>query len=657
MNDKIYVLPAYALIGLVMALWPLFATQSGTSSPGQMASELKTAGGHAWWKVAILVIGAFCMMRIAEESVISPLILVFGLVALVTAIPPPRFDVAAMLAGFIALCASATLLWWVHRHGTLEVSDWQLVIFFLVASAVVWLLTYQGAPRDGGSPVIWILVYSGVVAWLTFSTGIFEDKYAFRMVWHHWGGYIGPAELLLSGAAIFHDFPAQYGLGPSAVIAGFCGADCWHGMYFIVGFATLAESILIAILTLALTRNRWWLRLTVLLLCLAVSFIWSGYPRHVNSPMATPSVSGLRFLPATVLLTYLFFAQDIGRSKAKVLIAQGLWMLGVLWSPESAFYVTFLWWPYYLFVRRAPGGLQARLKGMVKPAANLLAALVLLVVSFIGIYVLVYRETPTLYAILAYAIDPPGPLPIDWHGAVWYFLLATALGLGVLVHQWRSDGDTPVFRRGLLLLLMSYGASSYFLGRSHDNNLLNILPFYLLVLLNSISGTESRLLARTSAVLVATLLAWLPLFGWQAWQQDLMSDGLLRFDPRITKWPEPRQPDPAYRSDIRRAIDYIDQNYGEPITVLNESFNLFRSIPPKPWNAMNAPEDFQFIPSERRREFLSLTAASLKRTGWLVVERSFPAEEWLADFDVVYRRDSLVEFGSYYAIRYVPRVH
>jgi hypothetical protein len=533
-DDKIYIVPAYALIGLVMALWPSFATGMGRLAPGQSPYEQRTASGHGWWRIGLLAIGALCMLWLVEASLSASMVLAFGLTAIGASIWVRKLDVTSSLAGFIVLCASAALLWWDHKHRTPAVSGRELVIFVLVTSAVIRLLTYQGARGGSGSPFTWIFVYSCVVGLLTFSSGIFDDRQTFRLAWHHWGAYVGPAELLLSGAAIFRDFPAQYGLGPTALIAGFCDGDCWHGMYFIAAFATLAYAILIAVMALALSRDRWWARLTVLILCLAVSLAWSGYPAHASTPMATPSVSGLRFLPATVLLTYLFFAGDIARSKAKVLVAQGLWMVGALWSPESAFYVTFLWWPYYLFVRRAPGGLQARVIGMIKPAANLLAALVLLVAGFLGIYALIYHETPTLYGFLAYAMNPPGPLPVHWHGAVWYFLLITAVGVATLVYLWRRSGDTPIFRRGLLVLLLSYGASSYFfLGRSHDNNLLNILPCLLLVLLSAIAATESRFLTMNSAVMSAALLGWLPVFGWQAWHTDLMSGGLFQVNPTI----------------------------------------------------------------------------------------------------------------------------
>src|SRR5215467_13543755 len=82
MHDKVLVLPLYALIGLVMALWPSFATGSGMLSPAEAPSEPGRAGFRAWWKIGILVVGAVCMMQIAEESIVSLLVLAFGLVAL-----------------------------------------------------------------------------------------------------------------------------------------------------------------------------------------------------------------------------------------------------------------------------------------------------------------------------------------------------------------------------------------------------------------------------------------------------------------------------------------------------------------------------------------------------------------------------------------------
>ena len=649
MNGKVYIILAYALIGIALALWPLCLANVAATASSEMPAGRKWPAGTTGWKTIALLIVALAAMYITGESIASPLVLTFGLVAVGASISIRRFDLVAMLTAFVALCISATLLWWVRGAGAPVVSDYALLAFFLLTSAVIRLIDSRTAASGDGFPVFWVAIYACLAASLAFSTGVYDDWISLRNVWHHWGALVGPAELLRSGAAIFHDFPAQYGLGPTAVIASFCGQDCWHAMYFVAGSTIFAYSVLIAVMAFALTRNRWPERIAVLILCLAVCFIWSGFPDHLGSPLTTPAVSGVRFLPATMLLTYLFFARDIEHSKKKVLVAQGLWALGVLWSPESAFYVTFLWWPYYLFVRRVEGDPVTRLKGAVKAAVILLATTAAFVVAFDAVYLLVYREQPTLHGILAYAINPPGPMPINWHGAIWYFLLATATCLGTLWCLWKRSGDTPAFRRAFLVLLLSYGASSYFLGRSHDNNLLNLLPLFLLVLLGALPEIGDGFLSRTRIVLAATLIGWLPVFGWQVWERNAMPWQFFQFDSRLAdKFVN-------FRPDALRAIDYISAHYGEPVTVLDDTYDLVRSTPPDPWSAIHGSANFAFIPSAERREFLVRTAATLKRTGWVVVDRAFPAADWLADFDFAYQRVGYLDFGRYYAIRYSPK--
>jgi hypothetical protein len=670
-QDKPYVILAYVLTGLVMALWPLWVTEKGgTVSSFPFFSSMRSSA--AWlWKAVILLIAAIGVILITGESVASPLILSFGLIALASSMSSGRFDVIATLTAFLALCVSATLLWWQRQSGSLAISNFNLPVFGLVAFVLIRLFTTQAPIRESRFPITWIIVYTLFAAILSFSTGIYADDNALLVLWHHWGAYVGSSELLLSGATIFHDFPVQYGLGPTALVASFCGNDCWKGMYFIVGSANLIFAVLIAVMALALSSYRWPERLAVVTLCLATCFLWTAYPPSVGSLLTTPSVTGLRFLPAVLLATFLFFANSIEYSKPKILIAHSIWALGALWSPESAFYVTFVWWPYYLLIGRREGDIGSRVKGFAIAALRLLSIGVGLVIVFNIVFRIIYNEDPTLYGFLAYAINPPGPMPINPHGAVWYFLLATVIGGGTLLYSWHRAGDTLSFRRGFLVQLLSYSVFSYFLGRSHDNNLLNIMPFVLLVLLNAISTAEGKMLSRASAVLVATLLGWLPLFGWQAWSENVMEGRVITFDSKLLRDSMSfSNPDTASKiakkfaraeldsglpADAGRAIEFLRQSYGEPITVLDFSMSLERSTPPVAWSAIHNPANLAFIPSRHRQEFLYRTATTLKRAGWLVVDRKFPADEWLADLNFAYERTHHLDFGSYYAIRFSPK--
>lgn len=289
-----------------------------------------------------------------------------------------------MLTSFLALCVSATIPWWHRQNGSLDISNFKLLAFGLVTFVLIHLFATQVPIRESRFPITWIIVYTLLAAVLSFSTGVFTDSNAsaFLTLWHHWGAYVGPSELLLTGATIFHDFPVQYGLGPTALIANICANDCWKGMYFLAGSTTLAYSVLIAVLALALSRNRWPERLAVLALCLATCFFWTAYPPSVASPLLCPSTTGLRFLPAVLLITYLFFAKQIEHSEPRMLIPQGLWVPGALWSPESGFYVTFVWWPSYFLIRRGQGDFWSRAKGFANAALRLLSIGVGLVMFF-----------------------------------------------------------------------------------------------------------------------------------------------------------------------------------------------------------------------------------------------------------------------------------
>ena len=673
MQDKPYVILTYVLIGLVISLWPQWVTEKrGTTSRFPLFRSMQSSTGGLLKSVG-LAFTAIGVIMITGETVASPIILGFGLIALATSMSGGRFDAVAMLASFLALCVSATLPWWQRQSGSLDISSFKLLAFGLVTFVFIRLLITQVQKTENRFPMIWIIVYTLLAAILSFSTGIYTDDNALLTLWHHWGAYVGPSELLLAGAKIFNDFPVQYGLGPTALIASVCGNDCWGGMYFIAGFTTLAFSVFIAVMALALSSNRWHVRLAVLALCLATCFLWTAYPPDVGSPLTTPSVSGLRFLPVIMLITYLFFTQQIEHSKYRILFAHGLWVLGALWSPESIFYVTIVWWPYYLFIRRVNGDFRSRAKGFANAALHLLSLAVGLFLVFNSVFRIIYNEGPSLYGYLAYAMNPPGPMPINPHGAVWFFIFVTIIGIGTLMQLWSRAGDTLSFRRGFLVLLLSYGVFSYFLGRSHDNNLLNIMPFVLLVLLNAISTAEGKLLPMASTVLSATFIGWLSLFGWQAWNASLNEGKLLIFDSKLLResmsLANPNTDskiaekfsraglNSGLPTDAGQAIDFLHQSYGEPITVLDFSMDLERSMPPVAWSAIHGPANFPFIPSSHRQEFLHKTAVSLKRAGWLVVDKKFPAAEWLADFDFAYERTHHLDFGSYYAIRFSPKKH
>jgi hypothetical protein len=108
-------------------------------------------------------------------------------------------------------------------------------------------------------------------------------------------------------------------------------------------------------------------------------------------------------------------------------------------------------------------------------------------------------------------------------------------------------------------------------------------------------------------------------------------------------------------TDAARAVQTISERFGEPVTILDSSLNVEASPGGTAWNAFDGPENYVYMPSAARRIFLARVATALRRPGWLLISHSYDATSFLADYDAVYRRDRQLDFGTYYAIRYVAR--
>jgi hypothetical protein len=672
MGDKLPVLIIYALIGILIGLSPVLL-----SFLPQSSIRPNRGPNHVLIGAAVLITAMLAaLLSIPNGAAFVGACILLAFFASFRTCGSVRIPI--VLSAFSGLLISANLPWWRRTEGFLPAMSWsELVFFVVITGGALYLLTITKGPVGAHHRLLDFALFGLfllTVALISFSTGIFHDPQAFVLAWHHWGAYVGPSEMVRAGARLFRDVPTQYGLGPTILIAAIGGQGCWQAIYFLAGLSTLLFASMVAGIALnawprsAGVRNAF----VSLVLSLFCCFFWTSYPPHACAPLMTPSVSGMRFLPVTAMVAWLlwrnrsFVAASSGRQ-----VAHLIWAFGVLWSPESAFYVTFVWWPYYLWLRCSkepgPGG-TVQLSILPRAAGMLLLTLLLVLSCFIVGYWLVYRTTPTAYGYLAYAIDPPGPLPINPFGAILFFITVLALGLAALCSTLRLLGNTREFRQIFLLVLLAYSTFSYFLGRSHDNNLLNLLPFQMLVLLVSFRAPLPAWARTTAVALLASLLGWSSLFGWDVWQEMIWNGRLFEFNPQAMRvsfsYNDPYTAECVRRFqavdagdpvDAARAANYIEGNFHEPLTILDFAMDLRVTDNGAVWSAVQGPENFVYVPSARRQEFLISTAKLLGRNGWLVVDRKFPADEWLTDFQSAYRTERTMDFGSYYAIRFVPK--
>jgi hypothetical protein len=313
-------------------------------------------------------------------------------------------------------------------------------------------------------------------------------------LWHHWSAYMGPAELMREGAVIFRDFPAQYGLGPTSLLALAWGTAPWDAAQRV--FATLNGLYLACLLGIAWrlrsgVRPRDALFLTSLLSAWA---LWGAYAPSATNPMTYPSSAGARYLPVTLLALWLVAARGLA-PRRQVAGGHCLWAVGALWSPEALFHVTALWWPVRLLDvvagrEDSRDGVAPGLRGLGELAGVALGV----GTCALAVYAWAHGGWPDPLAYGAFVLFPPAPLAPNATGAVW--CLGLVLGL-----SWRAQG-LPACSEGhrttpVLQLLVVVAAVTW-LGRSHDNNLIACLPF-LVLLLQDASLRQLGPLARAAA--------------------------------------------------------------------------------------------------------------------------------------------------------------
>ena len=670
MQDKISVLLIYGLLGLLLALSPSLVRAPQGKTTLALHRPMHEAG---YWLPATAAALAALLFIYTQANLASPFFYVVVVLSLGFGFLH-RESFRNALHGFsatlLACTAVATLPWWRRQQPGIELTVEELLLFAaLLAVATGILLLRRSAKLTGRlESIVSFGIYAAVVAYFSYSLATTADPGSMELLWHHWGAYIDPSELMMAGARLLHDIPAQYGVGPTLLLKSVCGSDCWKAAYWVVGTATFAYAVLIGAMAWLVASGGRYRNALLLLLCAATCMFWNAYPPAVSSPNMTPSTSGLRFLPVVALAAWIVFmgSRDFAfRNRG----AHLLWIVGAVWSPEALFYATAVWWPVYLFdCTMLRSGQASRFACLVRAGGRLVLLAAGTILAVCVIYYLVCGVLPVPRYFIAYMLYPPGPLPINPRGTIWYFAFSMALSVCVAWTGWKLSGNAIRFRRSLTFQLLAFSTFLYYLGRSHDNNLLNLSPFVMLVLQDTLANAKGVFARQAAAIALASLLAWLPVFGWGPWHEAYRSNHLAEFGfsatrARLAYGDSETRPwllkmfETVSKEQIDQTSQLMDElsRRGEPFVVLDQYFLLQPHYPAHPWSAIQSATNFEFFPSAMRREFLLRTADHLHRSGWLIVPRNYDPDTWLDDFDSVYARTGRIDLSTVYAIRFSPK--
>jgi hypothetical protein len=268
-----------------------------------------------------------------------------------------------------------------------------------------------------------------------------------------------------------------------------------------------------------------------------------------------------------------------------------------------------------------------------------------LIVWIVG-YWIVFNSMPSLHLYALYALHPPGPMPINWLGAVWWLLLLVITAIFSLHSQGLSIRSKKNLHISALALI---GFATYFLGRSHDNNIINLMPA-MAILSCALLGAwaNDRSASNLSIFLPVPILAMLPFFGFEAWSRPM--------PPEKNSWRSVMSYSHMGPPDLKEAIAYVRTQRNESFEVIDKGPVINTEVlgSSEVWTALHPLSNFPFVPSEHRKRFLRAGMEKIGKPGWLIVEQTRLDDPIIGDFRSVYQVDDNKQFGSFLAIRFVP---
>ncbi|QDV35475.1 hypothetical protein [Tautonia plasticadhaerens] len=466
-----------------------------------------------------------------------------------------------------------------------------------------------------------------------------------RFAFYHWGAIVGPAELVRRGGWLLWDTPSQYGFLSTLAIAWTPGENVWRSFYLLNATLTFASS---SVLFLALRMFRTGpLNLPfALAVTLAAVFMIPGWPipESPAGPQVAPAVGAFRFAWCSALIAVLIAEWRAGTRPAWdrgiPIVGCACWLLGVLWSCESAVYCSVIWGPAYLVMCRRRA--LARVPEAGRPGARFrawaawAAVPVLLLGATIGLisayYVARLGHPPDWRAFAEYVLAMRAiAMPVDPGGIVLTLLLAFGL-LSVIVAATARGGDLGALGLGLGAWGLLWSGGSYFVGRSHEVNGSNISPLVVLavaagLLLLRRGGPALARIAPMVRLAAAPLLIGLLTVGFGVEgglesQISAIRRGYRRGVERLL---------PAADEALAGLLDEAGVAPSEPVTIAWEGLCVMparRSTGPRPivvHEAWTAPFMlYVLLPEDRQQVYLRRLAGRHAEGGWLVVQKDFP---------------------------------
>lgn len=322
-----------------------------------------------------------------------------------------------------------------------------VAVVLLATVGVGWMLTARSGP--GRTRLVAeraaVVLAVGTIAWFAFDTySLFRGS---SWPYYHWSLWVGPAEMVRQGHWLLWDVPSEYGF-LSILATAALPFPAWESFFLINGVANLISALVVFFVLRQLGGGLVGVAMS-LALVLATQFLRTGVAGASFGPDVFPSTGGYRFVWVMILLGLsIVIALRLwpNRVRAAYLLGSAAWIMGVLWSAESAAFCSCVWLPTCALIGFRDGA-RRPLARLVRAAAA--ATLPLVAVAMVaGLITLVYLlslghapEVAGLWELSGYAVRSD----LERDGPVWALLLALVVvvgGAGATIRERGLSGPT-----------------------------------------------------------------------------------------------------------------------------------------------------------------------------------------------------------------------
>jgi hypothetical protein len=403
--------------------------------------------------------------------------------------------VVALIVVLVSWTLSVRFLWWSFFSSWIyQTGNTAGVVYRLLVCALALLVVFLNLVHEGVSDAIarfrfWSV--GNVVAILIFALASFSSDQKFDLAgsYSHWGVIVGPAGMVRQGAWLLNDAPSQYGFLSTLTVALLPFETVWQSLYVLNSVLLLLSSSFLFYIFRSL-RTGPANFIFALLITLAAVFLLPGYLYLGYAPQAFPMLGPFRFGWVYALLAVLFWefrSSEISPAPRVLLLGTLIWLLGSLWSSESAAYCAAVWLPAYaLLILRRAVCTHRKQRSSKKSLNDAVAWLLLPLLTGTSAVVLI-----NFYYLLTlgHSADWRGFYEYSFSSIVGFFALPSGIDTPVLtlllIFCLTSAVVAHFLRRGLTpkpvsLLAGTWGAlwamSSYYVSRSHPNNANALTP-------------------------------------------------------------------------------------------------------------------------------------------------------------------------------------